>query len=92
MRMRTRHVATAGADVVAISPLFMIGLFGTAVLCILQAVHALSNWQEPSAVYQSRARCRGARRLDVVHSSAVPVNEVSRLFRAGINKKGLPIL
>ena len=44
--------AMQSINVVAISPLFMIGLFGTAVLCILQVVFALSSWQEPSAVYE----------------------------------------
>jgi len=38
-------------NVVAITPLFMVALFGTAAACVLVAVSSLTAWQRPGAAY-----------------------------------------
>jgi len=43
--------AMQSINVVAITPLFMVVLFGTAAACLLLAVSSLFMWQRPGAVY-----------------------------------------
>ena len=38
-------------NVVAITPLFMVALFGTAAACVLVAASSLATWQRPGAAY-----------------------------------------
>jgi uncharacterized membrane protein len=43
--------AMQAINVAAITPLFMLALFGTAASCAVLAIAALSRWHEPGAVY-----------------------------------------
>ncbi|HVT57022.1 MAG TPA: anthrone oxygenase family protein [Thermoanaerobaculia bacterium] len=43
--------AMQSINVAAITPLFMLALFGTAAACAVLAVSSLSRWNEPGAVY-----------------------------------------
>ena len=44
-------VAMQSINVAAITPSFMVALFGTAAVCVLLTVFSLSMWQKPCAVY-----------------------------------------
>jgi uncharacterized membrane protein len=43
--------AMQSVNVAAITPLFMLALFGTAASCAVLAIASLSRWNEPGAVY-----------------------------------------
>jgi uncharacterized membrane protein len=43
--------AMQSVNVAAITPLFMLALFGTAATCVVLAVSSLLRWKEPGAVY-----------------------------------------
>ncbi len=43
--------AMQAINVAAITPLFMLALFGTAATCVVLAVSSLLRWHEPAAVY-----------------------------------------
>jgi len=43
--------AMQSINVAAITPLFMLALFGTAAACVVLAISSLSRWNEPGAAY-----------------------------------------
>ncbi len=43
--------AMQSINIMAINPLFMVALFGTAAACILLGVDSILKWHQPSAVY-----------------------------------------
>jgi uncharacterized membrane protein len=43
--------AMQSINITAINPLFMLALFGTAVICLFLGVFALLKWHQPSSIY-----------------------------------------
>jgi uncharacterized membrane protein len=43
--------AMQSINIAAITPVFMLTLFGTAVLCIVLAISSVVRWSEPASVY-----------------------------------------